>query len=459
MARTTNNSSVSRIEDGGVLLVANASDEGRQVSHEQHDIPRQRKLFPVPVNLIPNLGTSETMNNAVPVDAEEPEPSSPTTGVNRRGRKPSAGMSRSAREAARKSNHSRIEKLRREKINDALASLRELVPNDAAAAVDDEEDELAKVGGQQKEFKLDILERTVVYLRKLKARVEELEGEQPAAEADADSMDMEEVPIVRERGRRSGKFTVVADNDGYEDEDNGDQGSTASVDQDHHAVGSPHHVPDPSRSPSRHSRQPSTTRTQSQSQQQSPIVRLPSFSSLLNHSPLLSSPSSPQYQHSPQYYSSSNRSVDFPISPPSSGRSRPYQPSAMPNPPLLHLPSSSFPQSNDLQTLFPPHRQSNATAGGSRPWMVVSGGGAAELSQYSAERSSLSPEMTRHPAPVSSERFEDEQPRRGGDKERLGGATPASILGINHLVRAEDGGVEDGSRWYGRRSETDASRR
>lgn len=53
----------------------------------------------------------------------------PQTAPKRRGRK-SGALSRSARESQRKMNHSRIEKARRLKINDALAALRELVPVD-----------------------------------------------------------------------------------------------------------------------------------------------------------------------------------------------------------------------------------------------------------------------------------------------------------------------------------------
>ncbi|KAI6111773.1 hypothetical protein EV401DRAFT_2211879 [Pisolithus croceorrhizus] len=59
----------------------------------------------------------------------------------RRGRKPGT-MSRAAREAQRKINHSLIEKARRTKINDALATLRQLVPADhkRAASFEDQDD-------------------------------------------------------------------------------------------------------------------------------------------------------------------------------------------------------------------------------------------------------------------------------------------------------------------------------
>ncbi|KAH7883067.1 hypothetical protein F5I97DRAFT_1978952 [Phlebopus sp. FC_14] len=105
----------------------------------------------------------------------------------RRGRKPGT-LSRAAREAQRKINHSLIEKARRTKINDALASLRQLVPleykraNDAPD--DDEEDEEYEVtsngkpkpkGTGDKEFKLEILVRTVAYLQDLTEKVRQLQ--------------------------------------------------------------------------------------------------------------------------------------------------------------------------------------------------------------------------------------------------------------------------------------------
>lgn len=65
----------------------------------------------------------------------------------KRGRKPTTGIgssSRTAREAVRKANHSRIEKARRGKINDALMELKSLIPPDFASTVQentDDEDE------------------------------------------------------------------------------------------------------------------------------------------------------------------------------------------------------------------------------------------------------------------------------------------------------------------------------
>ncbi|KAG2092780.1 hypothetical protein BD769DRAFT_1520905 [Suillus cothurnatus] len=99
----------------------------------------------------------------------------PAPQLKRRGRKPGA-LSRAAREAQRKINHSLIEKARRTKINDALAALRELVPaeykrvNETAEASDEDEDDEPK-----KEFKLEILVRTVAYLQDLTEKVKRLE--------------------------------------------------------------------------------------------------------------------------------------------------------------------------------------------------------------------------------------------------------------------------------------------
>ncbi|KAG1856214.1 hypothetical protein C8R48DRAFT_749179 [Suillus tomentosus] len=92
--------------------------------------------------------------------AEDDAYDTPAPQLKRRGRKPGA-LSRSAREAQRKINHSLIEKARRTKINDALAALRELVPaeykrvNEAVEASDEDEDD-----EREKEFKLEILDLT-----------------------------------------------------------------------------------------------------------------------------------------------------------------------------------------------------------------------------------------------------------------------------------------------------------
>lgn len=90
----------------------------------------------------------------------------------------SGKISRSARDSLRRQNHSRIEKARRTKINGALDTLRSLVPPSVREEVneDDEESAEGKKRGQQKEFKLEILVRTVTYMKQLISRVEDLEA-------------------------------------------------------------------------------------------------------------------------------------------------------------------------------------------------------------------------------------------------------------------------------------------
>lgn len=129
-----------------------------------------------------------------------------TTTTNKRGRKPAPAASRGAREQARKTNHSKIEKRRREKINEALSTLREMVPVGIAGIL--EQHDLASPGaspalsavgaatvvgvgspiipgggkkkGGEKEFKLEVLERTVIFVKYLLDRVNELEAQADA---------------------------------------------------------------------------------------------------------------------------------------------------------------------------------------------------------------------------------------------------------------------------------------
>ncbi|KAI5824997.1 hypothetical protein K523DRAFT_324057 [Schizophyllum commune Tattone D] len=120
----------------------------------------------------------------------------------KRGRKPS-GVSRASREAQRKLNHSIIEKARRTKINEALSTLSSLIPTDydtrpdgaddtgkedAEDSGDDDGDYVdrkqtaGRRGGpkKEKEFKLEILVKTVAFMQDLIQRVTDLEAEAKA---------------------------------------------------------------------------------------------------------------------------------------------------------------------------------------------------------------------------------------------------------------------------------------
>lgn len=152
-----------------------------------------RPLQPLP-SLAPAISPLPT-DVLAPADDDDLIPDVPEP--KRRGRKPST-LSRAARESMRRQNHSRIEKARRTKINDALATLRNLVPADAGRKIssastgdesldeDDEDDEFGsgnskKPGGkskqkQEKEFKLEVLEKAVLYVQELQDKVRVLES-------------------------------------------------------------------------------------------------------------------------------------------------------------------------------------------------------------------------------------------------------------------------------------------
>ncbi|QRV84906.1 helix loop helix DNA-binding domain protein [Ceratobasidium sp. AG-Ba] len=92
-------------------------------------------------------------------------------------RKPSGGEkphpgSKSAREAMRKESHSRIEKRRREKINDTLTTLRQLIAQGEGVRRED-----SPPPTPEREFKLELLERTVAFVKGLLERTRELEEE------------------------------------------------------------------------------------------------------------------------------------------------------------------------------------------------------------------------------------------------------------------------------------------
>ena len=145
--------------------------------------PDDSPPYPHPVRDSPSPSTDNP--DDAPYDIPQPSP------PKRRGRKPGT-ISRAAREAQRKINHSLIEKARRTKINDALATLRKLVPAHYKRSSaddhhhqdesDDDQDnginrskQQKSKGSGEKEFKLEILVRTVAYLQDLTERAESLE--------------------------------------------------------------------------------------------------------------------------------------------------------------------------------------------------------------------------------------------------------------------------------------------
>ncbi|KAG8992816.1 hypothetical protein FRB90_000892 [Tulasnella sp. 427] len=234
MTRQTNNSTSSLLDDATIAAEAAPTIPLSATSLTARDAVLDnvaRRALP-PKKLLPNLApaprpSSSTASSSTspPVTAQLSPPTSPTASTApRRGRKPGStnAVSRSAREAARKSNHSRIEKLRREKINDALTSLRELVPYDESAEGTD------KKGNAEKEFKLEILERTVVYLSKLKKRVQELEGQN----ADAEGSITPSAQRSAAPSRSSSKHRLEEEDEAYDDDELADDEDNADEDQD-----------------------------------------------------------------------------------------------------------------------------------------------------------------------------------------------------------------------------------
>ena len=156
--------------------------------------PTDRSAQPLPP-LAPAIASATSDIMRPPPDNEDMSTEVPQP--KRRGRKPSS-LSRAARESMRRQNHSRIEKARRTKINDALAMLRDLVPADARRklsltgddSVDEEDDEDDDFGSalssskkpgknkqrQEKEFKLEILEKAVFYVQELQEKIRVLEA-------------------------------------------------------------------------------------------------------------------------------------------------------------------------------------------------------------------------------------------------------------------------------------------
>ncbi|KAG8899405.1 hypothetical protein FRB99_006750 [Tulasnella sp. 403] len=358
MTRSTNNSTASLLEDD--------SDANR----------RHKRLLP---NLAPAPRPLD------PQPAISP-PISPTAA--RRGRKPgnSSAVSRTAREAARKSNHSRIEKLRREKINDALASLRELVPYDQA--------DVAKKSPGDKEFKLEILERTVVYLARLKRRVQQLEASKCSHCGHRQDLPPDDLKISSTDSHMTTRpADLDDDSDLEEDEIN------------------PSPIPSPVLPPAKPT-DPAVSHPPG-------YVRLPPISSLIHGE-------RPQYE---------------PISPPNSGRSQPYQPPAAP--PTLRLPTAydSHQQPSYSPTSRNPSKSSDTSRNTSRArnqdvWTPEDESAASMLIQFST-RSSSSPKSSHETSPTSTS-FHAASKQPSPRQSHTTVHTPASMLGMSHLINPSE---------------------
>ncbi|KAI1792440.1 hypothetical protein LXA43DRAFT_1006584 [Ganoderma leucocontextum] len=175
-----------------------AEGEGRAqpIATSSTSTPPQQRRAPARPPILPKQPTTDS-SYVVPASLDSESGSDNEDDYNpgrdaapapkRRGRKPGA-MSRSARESLRKLNHSRIEKARRTKINETLSTLSNLVnerdrvvksqkPEAVAETAVEENGKKGKGKPEEKEFKLDVLVKTVEYMQDLVARVQALERE------------------------------------------------------------------------------------------------------------------------------------------------------------------------------------------------------------------------------------------------------------------------------------------
>jgi hypothetical protein len=157
-------------------LYAASCNPPRQAKRLRSDSMPTNDIPPTSPSILSKPGRSAPSSPVV-----DPTVNPDSLASKRRGRKPNTS-SRAAREAQRKMNHSIIEKARRTKINDALATLRVLVPPQHKRSQDvDDDDEYESTNegkgkkGDEKEFKLDVLVRTVSFLQELTEKVRILE--------------------------------------------------------------------------------------------------------------------------------------------------------------------------------------------------------------------------------------------------------------------------------------------
>ncbi|KIK07179.1 hypothetical protein K443DRAFT_673736 [Laccaria amethystina LaAM-08-1] len=158
------------------------------------DLTQEDPDMSLPRQILPKNLSHPMKPTTNPVSDEHAVPAQHAPVPSKRGRKPGP-LSRTAREAQRRLNHSIIEKARRTKINEALATLKQLVPADYGCSkppADDEDEDnedeeyqqgtkkpkskkAGKKEEKEKEFKLEILVRTVSFMQDLIKRVAVLE--------------------------------------------------------------------------------------------------------------------------------------------------------------------------------------------------------------------------------------------------------------------------------------------
>ena len=284
-----------------------------------------------------------------------PVPSPPTPAPAKRGRKPGP-LSRSAREAQRRLNHSIIEKARRTKINDALATLRQLVPVDYGSTQpqneekdydddDDDDDEYPEDGTRkakpkpkpkgtgkreekEKEFKLEILVRTVSFLQDLLKRVDTLENTSAVCQNCG----------TTSQPSKKRKHKQISDDDNHEP-----PSKVVRVAEEHHPRPvHTSHIISPLHSP----KLPQTSRNEP--------ARLPSISSWLHDvviDPNLLSP-----QNKPKPSSLSPNMTPYLPTPPSSTHFDPIRTSQVP--PVLNL----GPVATAAMVALPPHTSEDESA-------------------------------------------------------------------------------------------------
>ena len=326
----------------------------------------------------------------------------------RRGRKPSS-LSRAARESMRRQNHSRIEKARRTKINDALAMLRDLVPADVRRKLpiagddsideDDEDDDFGpasskKPGGknkqrQEKEFKLEILEKAVLYVQELHEKVRALEARGCARCSNASTS-------VAHRPKR--KHEAMPSSDDYDSHSSLD----TAMDRPAKRI-SAHSIfpPPPSSPPTASAPAPG------------PSTRLPSISSWL--------PRSIAELGISESHTPSVNSIQLPT-PPASGVIGPIASPQVPPTLRLELPMASL----STRTL-PPSAQSSPS------WTTEEESAASLLLRM---KTSNSPKTAKHRTSISDLLAPIPGAPRTGDKSRSMGVdemrvqTPGSLLGM-----------------------------